>query len=142
MISSRQNKTAIKLTLEDLNADTVLAFLDQIENKRHNSIITRNSRLAALRTFCLYLSTKDTLRIGEYQKTIAIPLKRATRKVMSYLTINEINSILENINRKEFIGQRDYVLLKLLYNTGARVQEICDLKVNSITFGHMPVLLS
>jgi len=138
--SSRQNKPAIKLTLEDLTADIVLAFLNQIECKRHNSILTRNSRLAALRTFCLYLSTKDTLRIGEYQKIIALPLKRAPRKVMNYLTIDEVNSILENIDRKEFIGQRDYVLLKLLYNTGARVQEICDLKVNSITFGHMPVV--
>ncbi len=138
--SSRQNKPALKLTLEDLNAETVLAFLNQIESKRHNSIVTRNSRLAALRTFCLYLSTKDTLRIGEYQKIIALPIKRAPRKVMNYLTIDEINSILEAIDQKEFTGQRDYVLLKLLYNTGARVQEICDLKVNSITFGHVPIV--
>ena len=64
--SSRQNKPALKLTLEDLNAETILTFLNQIESKRHNSIVTRNLRLAALRTFCLYLSTKDTLRIGEY----------------------------------------------------------------------------
>lgn len=133
--SSRQNKPAVRLTLEDLNAETVLAFLNQIESKRQNSIVTRNLRLAAIRTFCLYLSTKDTLRIGEYQKIIALPIKRTPRKVMDYLTINEVNSILEGIDQKELTGQRDYVLLKLLYNTGARVQEICDLKVNSITFG-------
>ncbi len=138
--SSRQNKPAIKLILEDLNAETVLAFLNQIESKRNNSIVTRNLRLAALRTFCLYLSTKDTLRIGEYQKIIALPLKRAPRKGVDYLEVNEVNAILETIDRKAFTGQRDYVLLKLLYNMGARVQEICDLKVKSLTFGHVPVV--
>ena len=138
--SSRQKKPAIKLMLEDLNAETVLAFLNQIESKRNNSIVTRNLRLAALRTFCLYLSTKDTLRIGEYQKIIVLPLKRAPRKVVDYLEVNEVNLILEHIDRKKFTGQRDYVLLKLLYNTGARVQEICDLKVKSLIFGHVPVV--
>lgn len=55
--------------------------------------------------------------------------------------LDEVNAILENIDRKEFTGQqRDYVLLKLLYNTGARVQEICDLKVGDVTFGHIPVV--
>ena len=138
--SSRQNKSAIKLTLEDLNAESVLAFLNQIEGKRKNSIVTRNLRLAALKTFSLYLSTKDILRINEYQKIIALPQKRAPRKVVDYLEINEVKSILENIDRTKISGQRDYVLLKLLYNTGARVQEICDLKVSSITFAHVPVV--
>jgi integrase/recombinase XerD len=96
--------------------------------------------IAAIKTFCLYLSTKDILRIGEYQKIISIPLKRAPHKIVNYLDIYEINSILECIDRKELAGQRDYVLLKLLYNTGARVQEVCDLKVNSLTFGHIPVV--
>lgn len=123
-----------------MNAETVLAFLNQIESKRNNSIVTRNLRLAALRTFCFYLSTKDTLRIGEYQKIISLPLKRAPRKGVDYLEVNEVNAILENIDRKKFTGQRDYVLLKLLYNTGTRVQEICDLKVKSLTFGHVSVV--
>ncbi len=126
--SSHQNKPAIKLTLENLNAESVLAFLNQIEIKRKNSIVTRNLRLAALKTFCLYLSTKDILRIGEYQKIMALPLKRAPHKVVDYLEVNEVKLILESIDRTEISGQRDYVLLKLLYNTGARVQEICDLK--------------
>ena len=138
--STRQDKFSINLTLEDLNAESVLVFLSQIENDRKNSIVTRNLRLAALKTFCLYLSTKDILRISEYQKIMAIPLKRAPRKVVDYLEVNEIKLILESIDRTEFNGQRDYVLLNLLYNTGARVQEICDLKVNSISFGHVPVI--
>jgi site-specific recombinase XerD len=138
--SAHQNKSAIKLVLEDLNAESVLAFLNDCEIKRKNSIVTRNLRLAALKTFSLYMSTKDIVRIGEYQKIMALPLKRSPRKVIDYLEVNEVQLILESIDRTKFSGQRDYVLLKLLYNTGARVQEICDLKVNSITFGHVPVV--
>ncbi len=138
--SSRQNKSAIKLNLEDFNVETILTFLDQIESKRNNSAVTRNLRLAALKAFALYLSTKDTLRIGEYQKILALPIKRASHKVIDYLEVDEVQLILKCIDRKEINGERDYVLLKLLYNTGARVQELCDLKVKSITFGHIPVV--
>jgi site-specific recombinase XerD len=138
--STRQNKSAAQLTLDDLNVGTVLAFLNQIESKRNNSIVTRNLRLAALRTFCLYLITNDTMRMGEYQKIIALPIKRFPRKVVGYLEFDEVQSILNHIDRKDASGQRDYVLLNLLYNTGARVQEICDLKVSSIAFGTIPIV--
>lgn len=138
--SGRQNKSVAKLTLEDVNAESVLFFLNQIESKRQNSIVTRNLRLAALRTFSIYLTTKDTLRIGEYQKIIALPIKRAPRKIMDYLEVNEVKAIMESINQHSPSGQRDYVLLQLLYNTGARVQEICDLKVKSILFGNVPIV--
>ncbi len=80
------------------------------------------------------------MRAAEYQKIIALPQKRAPRKVIDYLEINEVKSIVNNIDVKSLNGQRDYVLLNLLYNTGARVQEICDLKVMSITFGHLPMV--
>jgi integrase/recombinase XerD len=138
--SSRENKSAAQLTLDDLTAESVLEFLNQIETKRNNSVITRNLRLAALRTFCVYLITKDTLRSGEYQKIIALPIKRFPRKVMCYLEVGEVKSILSSIDRQNLAGQRDYVLLNLLYNTGARVQEICDLKVSSINFGRIPIV--
>lgn len=138
--SVRQNKPAVKLELDDFNVEAILAFLNQIEHEKNNSIITRNLRLSALKTFSLYLSGKDTLRIGEYQKIITLPSKRASRKVMNYLEVNEVKLILDNIDRKKSNGERDYVLLKLLYNTGARVQEICDLRVKSITFGQIPIV--
>lgn len=138
--STRQNKHIAKMSLDDVNAEAVLMFLSKIESERNNSIITRNLRLAALRTFCLFLTTKDTLRVGEYQRIIAIPIKRSPHKVIGYLEVNEMQSILKSINCDNAAGQRDYVLLNLLYNTGARVQEICDLKVKSIAFGKMPVV--
>lgn len=137
---SRQKKKVTKLALEDVNADSVLLFLHQLENKRNNSIVTRNLRLAALKTFSLFLTTKDVLHAGEYQRIMALPLKKAPHKVIDYLEVNEVQAIIGNFDREKRNEQRDHVLLNLLYNTGARVQELCDLTVSSITFGHLPVV--
>jgi len=138
--SSRQKKSVTKLVLEDVNADAVLLFLNQLEIKRNNSIVTRNLRLASLKTFSLFLTTKDVLRVGEYQRIMALPLKKTPHKVIDYLEVNEINAIIGEFNHENRSEQRDHALLNLLYNTGARVQEICDLTVNSITFGQLPVV--
>ena len=137
---SRQNKSITKLILDDVNADAVLLFLNQLESKRNNSIVTRNLRLASLKTFSLFLTTKDVLRAGEYQRIMALPLKKAPHKMIDYLEVEEIKAIIGDFNHENGNGQRDYVLLNLLYNTGARVQEICDLTVRSIIFGKLPAV--
>ena len=137
---SRQKKSITKLVLDDVNADAILLFLNQLESKRNNSIVTRNLRLAALKTFSLFLTTKDVERSWEYQRIMALPLKKAPHKVIDYLEVSEIKSIIDGFNFENRNDQRDQVLLNLLYNTGARVQEICDLTVNSITFGRLPVV--
>jgi len=138
-VSSHKRKNAAKLTLDDLTAEIALLFLKQIEDQRKNSTITRNLRLAALKTFGLYLVSKDPLRAWQYQRIIAIPLKRAPRRVIGYLEVDEVKTILDTIDRTVASGHRDYVLLSLLYNTGARVQEICDMKVNSLRLGSPPI---
>ncbi len=135
---TRQNKSINKLVLDDVNADAILLFLKQIENKRNNGIVTRNLRLAALKTFSLFLTTKDLSRAGEYQRIMALPLKKAPHKMIDYLEVNEIDAIIGKLDAKNSCDERDYVLLSLLYNTGARVQEVCDLTVGSISFGSMP----
>lgn len=137
---SRQKKSITKLVLDDVNADAVLLFLNQLESTRNNSIVTRNLRLASLKTFSLFLTTKDVLRAGEYQRIMALPLKKAPHKVIEYLEVDEITAIIGDFDHENRSGQRDHVLLNLLYNTGARVQEICDLTVSSITFGKLPVV--
>lgn len=131
-VAHRARKPVARLDLDDLTAKAALAFLNEIETVRKNSIVTRNLRLAALRTFFMYLCAEDPLRSGEYQRVIAIPLKRGARSVMGYLEVNEIQAILASIDRTCQDGERDYVLLTLLYNTGARVQEVCDLTVGSL----------
>jgi site-specific recombinase XerD len=131
-VARHARKPVASLGLDDLTARAALTFLDELEAVRKNSAVTRNLRLAALRTFFMYLCAEDPLRAGEYQRVIAIPLKRAIRSVMGYLEVKEINAILAGVDRKRPGGERDYVLLTLLYNTGARVQEICDLTVGAV----------
>ena len=122
---------ATKLTLDHLHANAVLAFLADVEAKGH-STTTRNLRLSALRTFFGYLVTQDILRAGQYQKVIAIPLKQTFQQLIDYLTVDEVKAILQSIDETTPTGRRDYTLISLLYNTGARVQEICDLRVGNI----------
>jgi site-specific recombinase XerD len=125
-------RAAAQLALEDLTAKVVLAFLSDIETRRGNSVVTRNLRLAAVKALAGYLIGQDPLCAGEYQRVTAIPVKRAPRRVMGYLEVAEVQAILKVINRSTPSGERDYVLLSLLYNTGARVQEICDLRIDSL----------
>jgi len=131
-VATLKSKPITKLALEDLHADAVLAFLKEIENVRKNSAVTRNLRLAALRTFFSYMITKDTLRVGQYQKVISIPLKKAPKPLMGYLEVQEVEAVLNAINQDSSCGQRDYALIKFLYNTGARAQEVCDLSVGAL----------
>lgn len=131
-VAAFRSKPIIKLALEDLHVDATLAFLKDIEDIRKNSAVTRNLRLAALRTFFSYMITKDTLRVGQYQKIISIPLKKAPKLSMGYLEVREVGAILNTINQYSSCGQRDYALIKFLYNTGARAQEVCDLSVGTL----------
>jgi len=94
----------------------------------------RVTTVAALRTFFHYLVSEDTARSGQYQKIIAIPLKRSPRSVMGYLETGEVQALLDSIDRNKASGRRDYALFNFFYNTGARVQEVVDLKVASIRF--------
>ena len=130
--AAHNKHTAARLVLEEVTAKTVLAFLADIETRRGNRVVTRNLRLAAIKTFVTYLIAQDPLRAGEYHRVSTIPLKRAPHPVMGYLEVAEVQAILKAIDRDSPSGERDYVLLSLLYNTGARVQEICDLRIDSL----------
>jgi site-specific recombinase XerD len=130
-LTSYTGRQAARLSLDHLTADAVLAFLGDIETKG-NSVTTRNLRLSALRTFFSYLVTQDTLRTGQYQRVIAIPLKQSSHPLMDYLDVKEVKAILQSIDQKTPVGSRDYVLISLFYNTGARVQEVCDLRIEHI----------
>jgi site-specific recombinase XerD len=137
---SRHTKSHVaKLSTDDLSAENVLAFLIDIEKSRQCSVITRNLRLSALRTFFGYLVMQDTLHAGQYQRVISIPLKQSSHRVIEYLEVKEVKAIMDSIDRKSKTGRRDYALLNFLYNTGARVQEACDLRIENINFGPPPL---
>lgn len=139
-LAGSSGKPAAQLRLEDLKAERVLAFLEEVEQKRKNCIATRNLRLAALRTFFQFMIAEDTIRSGQYQKIVAIPLKRSPRPVMGYLEIGEVQAIMNSIDRDSSAGSRDYALVNFLYNTGARVQEAVDVTVGAIRFTAPPIV--
>ncbi len=126
-VAQHHQKTVAKLTLEHLSATEVLAFLNHLEQERHVSIITRNCRLAALRSFFTFVADREPLAAAQCAEVLRIPTKRAPQREPAYLETEEVTAILAQPNRTTREGQRDHTLLALLYNTGARIQEALDL---------------
>ena len=133
-------KKVTSIEPHDLTVEVVLEFLKEIESCRKNSAVTRNHRLAALRTLFSYLATQDPIHLGRYQKIMLVPFKRAPKPMMGYLEVDEVKAVLNAVDRLTQKGRRDYALLYLLYNTGARVQEVCDLTVGSLRLLSPPLV--
>jgi site-specific recombinase XerD len=121
------------LDLVDLDAEVVEEFLRYLEVERHNGVATRNVRLAAIHTLARFLSGRHPDRLGTWQAIIAIPFKRgAQQRPPEHLAADAVKALLDAIDRSTASGQRDYALLVLLFNTGARVQEVLDLRVRDV----------
>jgi len=127
-----RRKSCIELTLEDLSADLVHGFLRHLEADRHNSIVTRNLRLAAVHSFFRYLATVDPRYMTHCQAIVGVPFKRRPHRVAQYLVRDEVQQVFRNIDCRAPLGQRDDALLRMLYNTGMRAQELIDLDVRHV----------
>jgi site-specific recombinase XerD len=123
------------LTLADLDAPVVLGFLDHLERDRHNSVRSRNARLAALRSFYHYVASRDPAQLPVVQRVLAIPRKRHDRPVLGFLQPKEMQAVQEATDRSTWSGRRDHVLLATLYNTGARVSEVVSLRASDFVPG-------
>lgn len=131
-LEKRYRKKPELLTVLDLTAPRILAFLDNLEQCRMNSARSRNARLAAIRSFIRYTSSVDPLLLPVAQRLLAIPAKRFELTNVAYLSRKQIQSLLEAPDASTITGQRDRVLLMLMYNTGARVSEIVSLRINDL----------
>ncbi|WP_288532103.1 site-specific integrase [uncultured Bacteroides sp.] len=127
-----------KLTLDKITKDIVLGFLEWVQNKRNCSIATCNYRLAAIHSFILYLQYEDIVHLEEWQKILSIKAKKTGKKSINYLTVEAIKLLLEQPDTMTLKGRRNLALLALMYDTGARVQEIIDLTPDSINIASMP----
>lgn len=121
-------KHVANLSLTDLNVTLVLSFLDYLEVERRNSIRSRNLRLATIRSFLHYAGLQDPSALSTIQRVLAIPMKRFERPAINFLTLKEIEAILDAPNPTTWSGRRDRALFSTLYNTGARVSEIVSIK--------------
>jgi len=121
-----------KLTLDKLNASLVLGFLNHLERRGKCVSRTRNHRLSVIHAFFRYLQTEAPERIMQCQQIMAIPFQRCARATVNYLSPDELAAILAQPDLTTERGRRDAVMLSVLYDTGARVQELVDLVVRDI----------
>jgi integrase/recombinase XerD len=120
------------LTVDNLDAPVILAFLDHIEQQRANSIRSRNARLAAIRSFFRFVQMREPAAVATASRVLAIPVKRTERKLVGYLTRPEIDALLSAADLTNRDGRRDHALLLTLYNSGARVSEIIGVRRDEI----------
>lgn len=126
-------KSIPALCLGDLDAPAVLAFLDHLEAARGNGPRTRNARLAALRSFVQYAASRDPTAWPLARRVLAIPAKRYSKPLLGYLTREEMQAVLDAPDAATWAGQRDRVLLAVMYYTGARVSEAVGLRRGDLT---------
>ena len=131
-LQGQRQRTPSALLVDALTADVVVQFLEHLESQRQNAISTRNARLAALRSFVHYLLDWFGPELAATTRRIlAIPFKRYAKPMIGYLLREEIDALLAATN-DTWTGTRDHLLLLLLYNTGARISEILNLRVRDI----------
>jgi len=128
-LCSRSSLHPTKLDLEHLTPEAVVAFLDHLEEDRHNCVPTRNVRLAAVHAFFSYVGSRYPEKSQQIHPVLAIPVKRsAPRTSIDYLEDAELEALFASIDRSTPKGRRDHTLFALMFNTGARVQEVLDLR--------------
>lgn len=136
--AERCHRTIDQLTFNDLTASVVLDFLTDLETRRHNTPRTRNARLAALQTFFRYVVAREPALASLCHAVVAIPSKKAIRPMLGYLSEQELAHFLAQVDRSSLHGERDYVLLAVLYDTAARIQEVLDLTPRQFHFDTPP----
>ena len=128
---ARLGRSPAMITLSDITPDLITAFLDHLERERHNSVRSRNARLAALRSFLKFAAHRDVSSLQAIEHALGVPAKRFERPMFGYLSREEMLAVIGTPGDTWF-SQRDHVMLLLLYNTGARVSEIAGVKVGEV----------
>ena len=126
--TGRIGKQPSELDVADLDAALIGAFLEHLETERHNSVRTRNARLAAIRSFFRFAALRHPEHAAVIARVLAIPTKRYDRAVVSFLTEPEADAVLASPDRATWTGRRDQALLLVALQTGLRVSELTGLR--------------
>ena len=128
---SRLGKSPATMALADVTPELIMAFLDHLERQRHNSVRSRNARLAVLRSFLKFAAHRDVASLQVIERALGVPVKRFERPLFGYLSREEMLAVI-GAPDDSWLSQRDHVLFLLMYNTGARVSEIIGVKVGDV----------
>lgn len=136
--AARLGRTPSTLSIPDLDAPFVGAFLDHLEADRGNSVRSRNTRLAAIHSFFRYVALTEPIYSAVVQRVLAMPSKRGVRAQIEFLTRTEIDALLAAPDTSTWIGRRDRALLLVAAQTGLRVSELTGLRVEDVALDRAP----
>ncbi len=131
----RTGKPPSELDFDSLDADLIAAFLDHLEDKRGNSIRTRNARLAAIRSLYRFASLRHPEHSALIQRVLAVPSKRYDQRIVTYLSTGEVDALLAAPDRATWTGRRDHALLLLGVQTGLRASELTGVTCGDVHLG-------
>lgn len=133
--SARLARQPSKLSVEDLDAPLLAAFLGHLERERGSSPKTRNTRLAGIRSFFRFVSYEEPARSLQCQQVLAIPSKRHERRMVEFLTEEETAALVAAPDRSTWIGRRDHAMLLVAVQTGLRNAELRSLRLRDVDLG-------
>jgi integrase/recombinase XerD len=137
-VAQEARRKITRLTLQDLTCERVQLFLRHLEQDRHNHISTRNHRLAALRTFYEYLASRVPELLATCERVAAIPTKRVAPPQTNFLEREEVTALLREVPASGRHAVRHHALLLFLYNTGARAQEVAEVRAADLDMAPQP----
>lgn len=130
-------KPPTAISLVDISRPLLASFLDHLEQGRGNSVRSRNARLAAIRSFMKFAARRDLSSLHLAEQALSVPMKRFERPMLGFLTREQMRTLI-NVSTSTWLGQRDRLMLRLLYNSGARVSEIVGVRVRDVVLGEAP----
>jgi len=140
--TEQTGKQPSKLDVSDLDVRLISAFLNHLENERHNTASTRNVRLAAIRSLFRYAALRHPEHADVIARVLALPAKRFDRALIAFLTKDEVNALLAAPDRGTPIGRRDHALILTAIQTGLRVSELTGLRCQDVRLGTISYLFT
>lgn len=129
------------VTFEMLNSDTILAYLDYLEIERGCSVSTRNNRLAAIRAFFEYAADRDVTTVANLSELKKVPVKKSGKaEAVEYMSKEAVAAIVEQTDATTPRGFRDRVFIILMYDTGARIQELMEVTLRDLRLSRTPTI--
>jgi site-specific recombinase XerD len=137
----RKSIPAERISMDLLSSELFTNFLEWLETDRKCSISTRNQRLAAIHSFFRYVQAEEPSGLFHFQKIISIPTKKAKKTIVEHLTPEAMKLLLKQPDKGCLKGRRDLTLMSILYDTGARVQELIDIKIGDVVLDEPAVIV-
>jgi integrase/recombinase XerD len=133
--SEHRRKAPTQLRIEDLDAELIGDFLVHVETARQNGARSRNTRLAAIRSFFRYVAMNEPAHLLHCQRILTMPGKRYVKRTVTFLDREEIAALLAAPDRSTWVGRRDHAILLIALQTGLRASELINLRCNDVVLG-------